>query len=143
LGRVLKVTDFENRVIDYTWTATGQKESIKYPDGSQVFYQYDKLGRMTQVEDALGKITNYQYDSMGNVLKRVLPNGSSTQYQYDLGNRLVKTFGDYLTPESYSNLGEPIQGEDEGVPYLEYLDTKFKDFQYDDRGNLIQISIIL
>lgn len=83
LGRILKVTDFENKNTEYTWTSTGQKESITYSDGSKVNYGYDKLGRMTQVEDAYGEITTYKYNELGNLVERVLPNGSKTEYEYN------------------------------------------------------------
>ncbi|WP_145993177.1 RHS repeat domain-containing protein, partial [Tepidibacter mesophilus] len=47
LGRILKVTDFENRVTKYSYSPTGEKQSIIYPDSSEVNYEYDKLGRLT------------------------------------------------------------------------------------------------
>ena len=83
LGRILEVTDFENKTTKYTWTNTGEKESITYPDGSEVNYQYDNLGRLTEVQDAIGKVTEYSYDEIGNLTERILPNGSQTQYMYD------------------------------------------------------------
>ncbi len=90
LGRVMKVIDFEDRVTEYGWTPTGQKEFIKYPDGSQVTYAYDKASRMTGVTDAAGNTTQYKYNELGSLIERELPNGSSTQYEYDALSQLTQ-----------------------------------------------------
>lgn len=83
LGRILKVTDFENRVMEYGWTPSGQKEFIRYPDGSQVSYAYDNMGRLKFVTDAYDKVTQYNYNELGNLVETILPSGSKTQYIYD------------------------------------------------------------
>ncbi|MHB1167440.1 MAG: RHS repeat-associated core domain-containing protein, partial [Carboxydocellales bacterium] len=83
LGRVTKVTDFLNRVTKYSYTSTGQKSALVYPDGSSVTYGYNLLDQLTGVTDAFGKTTNYNYDPAENMIERVLPNGSRTTLSYD------------------------------------------------------------
>lgn len=83
LGRLLKVTDFENKITEYGWTPSGQKEFIKYPDGSQVSYTYDKTGKLKTVADAYDKVTQYNYNDLGNLIECILPSGSKTEYAYD------------------------------------------------------------
>ncbi len=90
LGRLLKVKDYQNQITEYTWSSTGEKQSIKYPDDSVVSYEYDALGRMTKVTDAQNKVTTYQYDELGNLVQKLLPNGVKTKYQYDALSRITR-----------------------------------------------------
>ena len=90
LGRLLKVKDYQNQITEYTWSSTGEKQSIKYPDDSVVSYEYDALGRMTKVTDAQNKVTTYQYDQLGNLTQKLLPNGVKTKYQYDALSRITR-----------------------------------------------------
>ncbi|MBB6217238.1 RHS repeat-associated protein [Anaerosolibacter carboniphilus] len=90
LGRILKVTDFDNRITEYSWSPTGEKKSITYADGSQVSYGYDLAERLTSVKDHFGKLTRYQYDPLGNVVEKILPNGSKTQYEYDAVSQITE-----------------------------------------------------
>jgi len=83
LGRITRVTDFAGRVQEYTWTATGQKQSQTYPDGSRVTYEYDQLDRLTSVTDAFGRATIYEYNPAGELVEQLLPGGTKTKYQYD------------------------------------------------------------
>ncbi|MDF2545537.1 MAG: repeat protein [Anaerosolibacter sp.] len=90
LGRILKVTDFDNRITEYTWSPTGEKKSITYADGTQVSYGYDLTGRLTSVRDHFGKLTTYQYNPLGNVMEKILPNGSKTKYDYDSVSQITE-----------------------------------------------------
>lgn len=90
LGRIQQVQDYQGRVTGYTWSPTGEKEFIKYPDGTMVNYEYDLMGRLTKVKDGSGKSTSYQYDESGNLLTELLPNGCQTKYQYDQLSRLLE-----------------------------------------------------
>lgn len=57
----------KKKITEYTWSSTGEKQTIQYPDSSFVNYEYDLLGRLTKVEDAQKEATTYQYDKTGNV----------------------------------------------------------------------------
>jgi RHS repeat-associated protein len=89
LGRIKKVRDYQDRLTEYTWGRSGEKESLKYPDGSLINYDYDRMGRISRVTDAKQGVTAYQYDPLGNVTEKLLPNGVKTVYEYDKLARLV------------------------------------------------------
>lgn len=116
LGRVLKATNYQNQVLEYKWSAIGEKESIKYPDGSMVKYEYDLMGRLTKVNDAKNKTATYNYDALGNVVEKLLPNGYKTQYSYDELQRL-KSMVNY---DANGNLVENYS------------------YQYDAAGNMVK-----
>jgi len=59
LGRLRKIKDYQNKITEYTWSNTSEKQSIKYPDCSLVTYEYDLLERLTKVKDAQKKVTTY------------------------------------------------------------------------------------
>lgn len=83
LGRITKVTDYQNKVTEHSYDSVGNKQSIKYPDGSSVSYDYDTMGRLTKVTDGQNKVTTYKYDELGNVVEKLLPNGVKTDVSYD------------------------------------------------------------
>ncbi len=81
-GRLLKVTDHNQRVTGYGYDAAGNRTSVTYPDGSVVDYTFDRNNRMTKVTDGNGGSTQYGYDAMGNILSLTQP-GSSSRYTYN------------------------------------------------------------
>ncbi len=89
LGQILKVNDYMNKTIEYSWSPTGEKLSMKYPDGSLVKYNYDSMGRLTKVTDADKLSTTYKYDILGNLTEKFLPNGVKTEYVYDSLSRII------------------------------------------------------
>ena len=55
-------------------------------------FEYDKLGRLTAVVDALGQRTEYTYDEAGNKLSQTDANGHTTRWTYDaVGRELNRT----------------------------------------------------
>jgi len=86
-----------------------------YPDGSIVHYGYDKLGRMTNVIDALGETTQYKYDAVGNLKERILPNGSEMNlsgerqklhYLHDELGSVTKVIGENGKTSAHYNYDE-------------------------------------
>jgi YD repeat-containing protein len=53
--------------------ASGRVESMKFPDGTQQTYEYDKLGRVVVLHDREGKVREYSYDGRGNAYEYVPP----------------------------------------------------------------------
>jgi RHS repeat-associated protein len=82
MGRVTEICDFKNEVVEYSWSKTGERTSITYPDKSTVRYNYDQFNRITEVVDE-DKTTAYRYDSLGHMLSRTLPNGIETHCAYN------------------------------------------------------------
>ena len=58
--------------------------------GRPTRYEYDALGRLTAVVDALNQRTEYGYDEAGNLITQQDANGHITRYEYDgLGRRIA------------------------------------------------------
>ncbi len=149
LGRIKKVTDFVGRVQQFTWTATGQKESVIYPDDSKVTYAYDQLDRLTGVTDAFNRTTSYSYNPAGKLVETLLPNGSKTMRDYDdiyritslthrdPGGKITDSYGyEYDPAGNKTSIKKGITDEDE----LE--ENEEKTFSYDALNQLISLSEI-
>lgn len=65
--------------ISYTYTLSGAIESLTYPDGKTIAYEYDSsTGLLSQLTDAIGKTTEYTYDSYGRLIRQQLAGSSDT-----------------------------------------------------------------
>jgi len=88
LGRATKVTDHNDKTVTYTYGSAGQRTGIIYPDGKQVAYQYDQLGRLESVRDGEND-TTYSYDDVSRLNEKTFSNGQKTKYCYNLLGQLT------------------------------------------------------
>ncbi|EOR07620.1 RHS repeat-associated core domain-containing protein [Acinetobacter genomosp. 15BJ] len=68
--KISKIEEFYQNVskgyISYNYILNGAIESLTYPDGKTIFYEYDKdTGLLSRFTDAIGNITQYTYDIYG------------------------------------------------------------------------------
>ncbi len=149
LGRIKKVTDFAGRVQQFTWTATGQKESITYPDDSKVTYQHDQLDRLTGVTDAFNRTTTYRYNPAGKLVQTLLPNGSETLRDYDNLYRIIslthkdpggKTTDSYQY--EYDPAGNKTSIKKGNTDEDELEEDEAKTYSYDALNQLVKVSEI-
>ncbi len=91
LDRLASVTDPFSLKLNYTYDPNGNRLSTRYPGaGSKsVFYTYDALNRLTEVQDWSGVTTTYEYDSAGRLAGQVMGNGATVVYSYDDAGRLT------------------------------------------------------
>ncbi|WDU65736.1 DUF6531 domain-containing protein [Pseudomonas poae] len=103
-GDVIRKTDPEGHVTDYSYDKYGQLIGVWYPDhsclrlvwnergqlleehlpnGGIKRYRYDDLGRQIAREEAHGALTEYQWDSVGRLTRVVLPGGATREYSYN------------------------------------------------------------
>lgn len=86
LGRLLTVTRAPGTALEavttFTYTDTGDVETIESPNGTLVTYSYDNARRLTGMEDDLGNTVIYTLDDAGNIL---------TEERRDPGNTLKYT----------------------------------------------------
>ncbi|WP_241907075.1 RHS repeat domain-containing protein [Vibrio splendidus] len=109
-GQLLQVTAADGNVVDFGYSS-GRLDSIVSQGKALASYQYDELGRVTQVIDIHGNATQYRYDRInqlthvsgeGNrdteivygscprlVESEALPGGRTYQYQYNSAKQLV------------------------------------------------------
>ncbi len=131
LGQPIKLTDPRNYQTATKYTLRGQPYDIRYPDGttlknkysedgllivkeekdhSQVFYEYDFLGRLIKEEmkDLNGtslRMHEYQYNAF-HLIQEIDSEGMQTSYVYDSAGRQVEIIkGDSLTVNHYDALG--------------------------------------
>ncbi|WP_054949956.1 T7SS effector LXG polymorphic toxin [Numidum massiliense] len=89
-GQLAHVVDAAQRKTVYSWTPTGQRASVTYPDGYRVRYAYNALDQVVEVADDAERKTTYAYDANGQLQRRVLPNGHATTYAYDSLSRVTQ-----------------------------------------------------
>ncbi|MBK5479556.1 RHS domain-containing protein [Pseudomonas sp. TH21] len=103
-GDIVRKTDPDGNVTDYSYDKQGQLTGVWFPDNSchrlvwnergQLLeeqlpnggvkrYRYDDLGRQVAREDEHGALTEYQWDSVGRLTRVVLPGGAAREYSYN------------------------------------------------------------
>lgn len=87
LGRVLRVKDYKNQTVTYSYGICGEQKSITYPDGHTVHYDYDENLQLRKLTDG-DHVTDYQYDGLGRLIQKSFPNGTGTDYAYYQGGLL-------------------------------------------------------
>jgi RHS repeat-associated protein len=84
-----QVTDARGKVTSYSYTPSGNVESVTR-DGVQVAsYTYDPQGRVLTSIDGNEKTTTYTYDANGNLASSTDPLGNKTTYTYDGAGRVL------------------------------------------------------
>ncbi|MFS2068618.1 RHS repeat-associated core domain-containing protein, partial [Pseudomonas sp. CT11-2] len=151
-GHLLEKTEFgdddSRRVTAYERDSAGRLLVKTLPDGTQVEYRYDSLGRLTSVDDGHDHplefeydqqdrlITEHQgwgslrygYDACGQLNRLRLPDGSKLDYRHAKGGALtaIDLNGARLTSHTFFAGRE--QNRQQGLLLSEYA--------YDDQGRL-------
>jgi len=150
-GQLLKKTEFgddgSELVTGYQRDAAGRLLVKTLPDGEEVHYSYDGLGRLVSVDDGHWPLayeydiqdrlitehqgwgtTRYEYDSVGQLSRCRLPDGSKLDYRHQPGGRLssIDLNGSRLTSHHF-NAGRELQRH-QGLLLSQY--------QYDDQNRL-------
>ena len=87
LGRLTKVTDYQNRTVGYEYNSIGEKTKLTYPDGRVASYSYDEEGKLSAVVGN-GEETSYSYDEFGRLVNKSFANGVMQEYSYLPGGNL-------------------------------------------------------
>ncbi|MGE1176733.1 RHS repeat-associated core domain-containing protein [Pseudomonas sp. BW7P1] len=150
-GKLLKKTEFgddgSELVTEYQRDAAGRLLVKTLPDGEEIHYSYDALGRLVNVDDGHWPLayeydvqdrlitehqgwgtTRYEYDSVGQLSHCRLPDGSTLDYRHLSGGRLgsIDLNGSRLTSHQFSAGRE--QQRQQGLLLSQY--------QYDEQGRL-------
>ena len=139
LGRLVKVTDHDNRETGFSYDAAGNRTGITYPDGTTTTYAYDRNNRLVKVTDSDGQAVQYSYDSVGNVLLMTQP-GSTSAYTYNANRQPVKavySIGEKVSMSeafTYDALGRIIGSERTGS-VADF--ARSAAYAYDAKGQLV------
>ena len=150
-GKLLKKTEFgddgSELVTEYQRDAAGRLLVKTLPDGEEIHYSYDALGRLVNVDDGHWPLayeydvqdrlitehqgwgtTRYEYDSVGQLSHCRLPDGSTLDYRHQPGGHLssIDLNGTRLTSHQF-NAGREQQRQ-QGLLLSHY--------QYDEQGRL-------
>jgi RHS repeat-associated protein len=112
LKRLTKVTDHNQRTVQYGYDNIGNVKRIVYPDTTLVEYAYDQESRLLSVTEPDGD-TTYTYNQAGNLDKVHYPTGEEATYTYNDLNQVTNIV------EKLGNISRRIYG-----------------YTYDDAGNL-------
>jgi YD repeat-containing protein len=135
IGRVKKLKDFKNRIVEYGWNESDEKEYMIYPDGNRVNYSYDVMGRLDSILESSQK-TTYKYDEIGRVSKHIMPDGTTKTYEYDKSKltKLVSIKNDEIIDDrefSYDIVGNKTYAKINGEQFH---------YKYDKMNQLIEES---
>jgi len=144
IGRITKVEDFDNKSIEYTWSEAGERTSIKYPDGSEVYYSYDPSGRIAKVSDGFNT-AQYTYDALGHITNRELQNGAKSSYSYNrigLIDKIVHTNKAGVISSmafQYDEKGNKVETHNTRQMPNGILETTKNNYSYDPLGRLTSV----
>lgn len=114
-------SETDDVVTTYTYTAQGLVDTMTNALGQITNYDYDVLGRLTQVTVAQGTVDEatqqFEYDAAGNLTALIDENGNRTEYEYDELNRLTQL----------------VEADPDGAGLLQ---SSVTNFTYDEVGNL-------
>ena len=140
-GSIASLTDAEGNVVKNTYDTNGRVLSINAMGTDMLSFTYDdKTGEITTMTDALGNITSYDYD--GKNLKSVSDDiGTYLNMTYNSDGEVISTSNgigtttDFTYDENGNCSSKTIKFTMDGQvrTYAEY-------YQYDEAGNLIQIT---
>lgn len=159
--KLVNITDAEENITSYTYTADNRIESVTDGKGvTYVYNVYDSDGRVTEQTNALGGIMSIRYDEHGTgtkvtvtdennnvkymyvdeyerVTKVVNENGGVTQYGYDDDGNLI-----YEGESGDGSSSKIIREYDDHGNMTSYTDTGnlTTKMKYDSDGNLISIT---
>ncbi|MFJ2333559.1 RHS repeat-associated core domain-containing protein [Pseudomonas helleri] len=154
-GQLLEKTEYPDAehpdsaplVTAYTRDPAGRLTSKTLPDGSEITYTYDTLGRLTAVDDGAWPLAyeydlqdrlvsehqgwatlRYQYDTLGQLSDCRLPDGNRLHYHYQKGGALkgIDLNGKILTGHRYEAGLETVRQQGYAVSH----------YQYDEQGRL-------
>ncbi|WP_187284637.1 DUF6531 domain-containing protein [Streptomyces sp. uw30] len=90
-GNILSQSDpYGNKTVSSSYDGAGQLIERADALGKKTAYEYDELGRLTNVTAPDGGITSLGYDAVGNLTSRKDANGHTTNYTYDGASRPLK-----------------------------------------------------
>ncbi|KAA3646532.1 MAG: hypothetical protein DWQ07_10000 [Chloroflexi bacterium] len=135
IGNRTSLIDANGQTTTYSYDDANQLRYIDYPGFDyDVEFDYDDVGRRTQMEEDLG-VTAWTYDDLGRPTAIMDPFGDTVSYGYDaVGNRTTLTYPDGKTVAyQYDSANRLTQVTD--------WDSLVTDYNYDAANRLSTVTI--
>ena len=142
LNRLTQTTDALQGITRLEYNQRDQITKVVDPKGTTTQYEYDEFGRLIKQISPDSGTTTYEHDLADNITKRTDVNGKVTEYTYDALNRLTKKAYPSAPELTIEYLYDDTSDSHPGIGKL----TGVKDakgviaYQYDDRGNIVNLS---
>ena len=145
---IIRVNDNSNATLDSNGAIIGA--NICEPIETR---EYDRVGNLIKVVDALNRNTQYEYNSFGEQVKKIDKDGAITQYNYDNNGNLTKV----IRPDNqeliytYDKHNKLIKSKLNDVEYEYTYDKNYNiveeknplgnvaTFTYDNVGNTVEV----
>jgi RHS repeat-associated protein len=120
-GNLLTYTNGDGKSYNYSYYATGERQTLTNANNYTITYTYDGYGNPDKMTGPENSVLDQDYDTRGRLIAQTDPNGNQTIYGYDSLDypRTV------LYPEMRSYT-------------LPAGSNRFETYQYDAEGNLLQ-----
>lgn len=130
-GWLISQTGPLGQCIRYQRDAMGRSLRRVEPDGTQIDFIYDHLGRMVQAT-SLGKQASFTWDRFSRLSSLTNPNGGTQRYAYDPAGRLISVQNENGAQIRFAHdeMDRLIQQQD--------IDGRVRQYRYDAGGNLLE-----
>ncbi len=152
---IIKVSDNSDSTLDTNGAIVGGKQSSGlFSTASPIeLREYDRLGNLTKLTDAIGREEVYEYNIFGEQIKKVEKDGATTNYTYDKNGNLIKI----VRPDSqellytYDKHNKLIKTKLNDVVYEYTYDKNYNiveeknplgniaTYTYDNNGNVVEV----
>lgn len=125
----------------FEYDPVGKRVRLTDPAGYVIRIGYNRNGWLTSITDALGGVTRFEYDEAGRRTRRIDAAGITTTTAYDLDGRPTKAIdgSGNVTQTLYGDGQDGLDGLVAAIVYPTYT----KQFKYDQRNRLTQVTVVL
>ena len=153
-GNLIQKTDEDGYVTAYSYNSKNLVKLINYSDEKKVMFEYNKMGKLTAMDDWTGnttfeldmlnrivsvndhnnKVVKYAYDETGNQTCIDYPDNTSVKYDYDLMKRMTNVIEEDggVTSYKYDKSGRKIS--------MLYPNRHLEKYFYDGIGQLTKVT---
>lgn len=160
-GRMTGKTDRNGQYTSFEYDAMGDVTHIRYADDKEVYFSYDPLrqlkelqdwtgttrivkdavGRISEITDAANNTVGYEWGALGERTGMIYPDGQKITYQYDQYLNLEKvTAGEDTTVYRYDEAGklsEKIYANGMNSQYTYTADGRLESLIHKDREGIL------